>query len=215
MNERHLMHVIALCGLSTAGKTTAADYIQEEFGAVRLRFAKPLRDMLQPLGLTQAELWGDKKQVPCDALNGCTPEYVLRELGMWVRRTLGADFLALQIERQLEEKLNEVIYPTEFVVLDDLRCVNEREALRRFQKLHDESVRVHIVNVHRAAALQRIDPATLDSRSPKYVPLEGEHKFFTYDYVIYNDSTPEDFYKSLRQFVHEIEAGGRDRGGKG
>lgn len=73
MNERHLMHVIALCGLSTAGKTTAADYIQEEFGAARLRFAKPLRDMLEPLGLTQAELWGDKKQVPCDALNGCTP----------------------------------------------------------------------------------------------------------------------------------------------
>lgn len=202
------MRIIALCGLSTAGKTTAADYIQEEFGAARLRFAKPLRDMLQPLGLTHDELWGDKKQVPCDALNGCTPEHVLRELGMWVRKTLGVDFLALQIERQLEEKLKEVIYQTEFVVMDDLRCVNERETLRRFQKLHEDVVRVHIVNVHRAAALQRIDPEALDSRSPKYVPLEGEHKFFTYDYVIYNDSTPEDFYKSLRQLIHEIELKG-------
>lgn len=208
MNERHVMHVIALCGLSTAGKTTAADYIQEAFGAARLRFAKPLRDMLQPLGLTQAELWGNKKQVPCDALNGCTPEHVLRELGMWIRKTLGADFLALQIERQLEEKLNEVIYQTEFVVMDDLRCVNEREALRRFQKLHEQSVRVHIVNVRRAAALSRIDPDTLNIRSAKYMPLEGEHQFFTYDYVIYNDSTPEDFYKSLRQLVHEIELKG-------
>lgn len=208
MNEKHLMHILAFCGLSTAGKTTAADCIQEEFGAARLRFAKPLRDMLQPLGLTQAELWGDKKQVPCDALNGCTPEHVLRELGMWIRKTLGADFLALQIERQLEEKLNEVIYQTEFVVMDDLRCVNEREALRRFQKLHEQSVRVHIVNVRRAAALSRIDPDTLNIRSAKYMPLEGEHQFFTYDYVIYNDSTPEDFYKSLRQLIHEIELKG-------
>ncbi len=208
MNEKRLMHILAFCGLSTAGKTTAADCIQEEFGAARLRFAKPLRDMLQPLGLTQAELWGDKKQVPCDALNGCTPEHVLRELGMWIRKTLGADFLALQIERQLEEKLNEVIYQTEFVVMDDLRCVNEREALRRFQKLHEQSVRVHIVNVRRAAALSRIDPDTLNIRSAKYMPLEGEHQFFTYDYVIYNDSTPEDFYKSLRQLIHEIELKG-------
>lgn len=208
MKDKYLLHVIAFCGLSTAGKTTAAEYLVEEYGATRLRFAKPLRDMLEPLGLTVAELYGELKQVPCDTLNGLTPEHVLRELGMWIRKTIGVDFLTSVVERELQDTLRELLYQHEFVVIEDLRCVNEREMLRRFALAHKDTVRVHIVRIKRAAALTRIDPAILDIHSPKYTPLEGEHQFFSHDYVLYNEGSPEDFEKTLRRLVNDIEAKG-------
>jgi len=216
--QRYKFHVIAFCGLATAGKTTAADYLVDEYGADRVRFAAPLWSMLHPLGFTHEQLWGEEKRKPCTLLDGKTPEFALVQLGLFIRKEFGADFLVKRVTAALGElswlrhayALGQYEQGMEvqhtYVVIDDLRCVNEREALRAFALTHPQSIRVHIVNVKRAAALAAIDPETLSPQSVKYKQLEGEHLLFLHDYVIFNDSGVKEFEESLDLLVNEIEA---------
>ena len=217
--QRYKFHVIAFCGLATSGKTTAADYLVDEYAADRVRFAAPLRSMLEPLGFTHEQLWGEEKRKSCTLLDGKTPEFALVQLGLLIRKEFGADFLVKRAMAALGEMFGALHADAlvdlheqgmelqhHYVVMDDLRCINEREALRAFALTHPQIIRVHIVNVKRAAALAAIDPETLSPQSVKYKQLEGEHLLFPHDYVIFNDSGVKEFEESLDMLVNEIEA---------
>lgn len=99
------------------------DYSEAE----RHRFAGPLKDMLRTLGLTEAQVDGDEKELPCDLLGGKTPRQAMQFLGcefgrdlidpgLWVRATM------LRVDADLTAG--------KLVVIDDVRFDNEARAIK-------------------------------------------------------------------------------------
>ena len=85
--------VIALTGLMNSGKSTVADYLVTHRDFVRLKFAQGLKEMMRALGLTDDEIEGVRKEMPCERLNGRTPRYAMQTLGTeWGRTHMGQDF---------------------------------------------------------------------------------------------------------------------------
>jgi hypothetical protein len=63
-------------------------------GFARVRFAGPLKAMMAALGCTNAEIDGDRKEVPCDLLGGKSPRWAMQTLGTeWGRKLIGDDLV--------------------------------------------------------------------------------------------------------------------------
>lgn len=118
--------VIALNGAAGSGKSTAADYLVKR-GFVRIKFAGPLKDMCRAIGMTEAQIEGNQKQVPTRLLQGKTPREFMQLLGTEFGRDLiGRNFwtdLWLASAREVLEEGGRV-------VVDDCRFPNEAEAIR-------------------------------------------------------------------------------------
>lgn len=117
--------LIALTGRAGVGKSFAANRF-EEFGYKRMKFASPLKAMLQSLGLNQRQIEGDLKHEPCDLLCGKTPRWAMQTLGTeWGRNLIGQELWLNAFRRDLG-----ALYPTHSVVVDDLRFPNEADLIR-------------------------------------------------------------------------------------
>jgi hypothetical protein len=114
--------LIGLCGLAGCGKSTAAAYLEQVYGYARVRFADPLKDMMRALGLSEREIEGDLKEVPCEKLGGKTPRYGMQTVGTEWGRELIADDLWI---RAWASRL-----PVGPVVAEDCRFQNEAEAIK-------------------------------------------------------------------------------------
>ena len=73
--------IIGLTGLAGSGETTVARHLMGMHGFVRHRMAEPLKSMLKALGLTEQQIDGDLKEVPCELLGGKTPRHAMQTLG--------------------------------------------------------------------------------------------------------------------------------------
>lgn len=118
--------LIGICGLKGSGKSEVASRLASSLSAHRVRFAGPLKDMLRTLGLTEREIEGDLKELPCDKLCGKTPRHAMLTLGTeWGRELIGpaiwADAWQWRVEAALGIGAN--------VVTEDLRFPNEHAAL--------------------------------------------------------------------------------------
>lgn len=116
--------------LPQMGKSTVADYLVEEYGFVRLKFAGPLKDMAAAL-LSQAGfdhtavhemLEGGLKETKLPVLGNKTPREIMQTLGTeWGRdcisESLWVNLAKVKIERELQAGRN--------VVVDDMRFLNE------------------------------------------------------------------------------------------
>lgn len=121
--------LIGFAGRAGAGKTTAARYLCERYGFTRVRFAGPLKDMMRALGLTDAEVEGDRKEAPCDLLCGRTPRQAMQWLGTeWGRDLLGPDFWVEAWSRQAQG----VLVAGGRVAIDDVRFLNEASKIWGF-----------------------------------------------------------------------------------
>lgn len=121
--------VIAFTGLAGSGKSTAAMHLVERHGFVRVRFAGPLKAMMAALGLSEFEIEGDRKEVPCDLLCGRTPRYAMQTIGTeWGREIIGND-LWTRAWRAAVDKLPAGVP----VVVDDCRFPNEAAAVLDFR----------------------------------------------------------------------------------
>lgn len=117
--------LIAFTGLAGSGKSTAAKYLVEHHGFTRVRFAGPLKDMMRALGLTEAEIEGDRKETPCDLLGGKTPRFAMQTIGTeWGRDIVAQDLWIRAFNASLAKVPAGVP-----VVVDDARFPNEADAI--------------------------------------------------------------------------------------
>lgn len=118
--------VIAFSGLAGSGKSTAANHLVTARGFARVRFAGPLKAMMAALGLTHAQIDGDKKESPCELLGGKTPRHAMQTLGTEWGRDLIASDLWIRAWQAAVDRLP----ADQPVVVDDCRFPNEAEAVR-------------------------------------------------------------------------------------
>ncbi len=119
--------LIALCGLKGSGKSSAANALASVLPAARVRFAGPLKDMLRAIGLTDAEIEGELKELPSDKLCGKTPRHGMVTLGTeWGRQMIGEDIWVEAWKRSVAPHLARGVD----ILTEDLRFPNEYEAVR-------------------------------------------------------------------------------------
>lgn len=117
-----LPKVVALAGLAGSGKSTAADYLIRNHGYTRLKFAGPLKAMCRAIGMTDAMIEGNEKELPVSWLQGRSPRYVMQRLGDdWGRDLIGPDLWT----GLFEKAANDVLQAGGRVVVDDCRYDNE------------------------------------------------------------------------------------------
>lgn len=134
--------IIGLSGLAGAGKTTVAKHLVERHGYVRLPFAGPIKAMAEAFGLTFAEVHGEAKETPCEALCGKTPRQFMQWLGTeFGRNLIGPDVWIEAWRRRVFEARNAALLEGDAaviarsiyglrVVADDCRFDNEAAAIR-------------------------------------------------------------------------------------
>lgn len=121
--------LIGLHGLSRSGKDTAADYLVEHCGFVKVAFAGPLKKAAaEMLGLPLVDMYeGDReKKLP---LYGVSIRQVLQLMGTeFAREMLHKDFWVLRMKQELEnlEKKGQGK-----VVITDVRFDNEAIFVRK------------------------------------------------------------------------------------
>jgi hypothetical protein len=118
--------VVAFTGLAGSGKSTAADYLVAQ-GYQRVKFAGPLKAMLRAMGLGDAHIEGDLKEVPTPLLAGKTPRYAMQTIGTdWGRDIIGPTLWT----GLWHATVSDVLDHGGRVVCDDCRFANEVEAVR-------------------------------------------------------------------------------------
>lgn len=121
--ERRPRTIIAFTGLAGAGKSTAAMHLVKSRGFERVRFAGPLKAMMAALGLSPAEIDGDRKEQPCELLGGRTPRYAMQTIGTeWGRDLIAPDLWIRAWHAALAKVTGDV-------VIDDCRFPNEADAV--------------------------------------------------------------------------------------
>ncbi|HLL28610.1 MAG TPA: deoxynucleotide monophosphate kinase [Xanthobacteraceae bacterium] len=84
--------IIAFSGLARSGKSTALNILVNKYGFTPIPLAAPLKRMLIALGLTEAQVYGDQKETPCELLCGKTPRWAMQTLGTeWGRDIIAPD----------------------------------------------------------------------------------------------------------------------------
>lgn len=118
--------IIGLCGPAKSGKSLAAQYLENNHGFARVRFAGPLKAMLAALGLTHDEIEGELKEKPSALLGEKTPRHAMITLGTEWGRDLIDPNLWINAWRRNVDRLPAGIP----VVVEDCRFANEAIAIR-------------------------------------------------------------------------------------
>lgn len=124
--------LVSFIGAKGCGKTTAAQYLIENHGFTRVSMAGGLKEMLRAIGLTEAQLYGDEKEIPLDLLCGRTPRWAMQSLGTeWGRDLIGPDIWVNTAKAAIQRHLD----AGQSVVVDDVRFHNESSVIRELHGL--------------------------------------------------------------------------------
>ena len=186
--------IIGVMGFARSGKGTVADALVERHGFVRMKFADGLKNMMRGLGLSEREIEGDLKELPCALLGGQTPRHAMITLGTeWGRDMICQDLWPLIAEKKMAELSD---WSVSRLVFDDCRYLNEVAMLRRHGGL--------IWRVHR--------PGTGPIRNH---PSELEQLEVVPDLNLVNNGTIEDLKESVStvfsELLHGLVASVKDR----
>lgn len=170
-------NIIAITGQKEAGKSTIARFLFDNYGYARIRFADPIKAMLGAYGLTEYELEGAGKELPCQILGGHTPRYAMQSLGSgWGRDMMSKTFWTDAWSRRVGHGLGG------YIVSEDCRFCNEEFV-----------VRLHGGVIWR---VERPDHGVFDDH-------ESEHQHVRYDRLFINDSTIDDLLTKVRKELGE------------
>lgn len=181
--------IVGFCGYAGSGKSEAAKYLIKNHGFVRGKFAGALKEMTRAFlryrgaddVLIERMIEGDLKETENPFLNGCTPRY-------WMTR-LGTEFGRNKIHPDLwvDTEINAVRH-IPFVVFDDVRFMNEANAIRREGGV--------VIRIQRDGVCQVIDHVS-------------EVRLDNYDHVICNNGTIKQLHskiEALLQYVRVAQA---------
>lgn len=172
--------IIGFAGLIGSGKTTAAMQLIREYNFRRVRFATPLKAMMRSLGLTNEEVDGKLKELPCDLLCGKTPRWAQQSIGTeWGRELIGEAIWTNAWQRSVN-----LLPPHAGVVADDVRFANEAEIIRSL-----------------GGAVIRIDRPGVGLQVTPQGSHASEAIAFDVDAVIVNDSTEAALLDKIRMTV--------------
>ncbi len=132
------MPLIGLCGPKECGKSTVSkdlarlllglkphQQLHPSQSVRRLRFAGAVKAMLRALGLSEAQVDGDKKETPSELLGGKTPREAMQSLGTeWGRDLVSPDLWCNATMQLVDDS------PDDVIVIDDVRFDNEAAAIR-------------------------------------------------------------------------------------
>ncbi len=119
--------LISFSGKEGSGKTFCADLLCSHYGYIKVKMAKPIKDMIRTLGLNDNHIEGHLKDVPCDLLDGSTPRWAMQSLGTeWGRSLISENLWLNRWATIVQQNLN----MNSSVVVDDTRFPNELKKVR-------------------------------------------------------------------------------------
>lgn len=116
--------IIGVGGLAGAGKSTAASYLVDKYGARRYAFATPLKEIVRrTFDFSHAQVYGSQADKEADDPRyGFSPRWAMMRLGTeGIRSVLGAEFWAEFCLKQI------AIDRPDVAVIEDVRFPNEAE----------------------------------------------------------------------------------------
>lgn len=132
--------LIGLMAKARSGKSTAADYLEKEYGAHRLSIAKPIKRIVQKMyGFSDEQTWGDLKEV-VDPRWGIPPREPMKDLGYWGREILGKD---VWLQGAFEEMRQS---SATLFVIDDIRYESEISAIESVDVWRSRVIKIHYLD---------------------------------------------------------------------
>lgn len=185
------MVLIGLMGIKGSGKTSAALYLMKQYGFIEKSFAECLKRACQELFLlSDSQVFGtqEEKETPDDRWFGCTPRKMLQFVGTDLLRNnlntimpgLGNDIFIHHFKLWYESEIKK--NPNLCVVVSDVRFQNEIDFIQKIGGF--------VIKINRPSVM------TNDMHSSE-MELQS---ITTYDYLIENTGTLEDFYYKIRQY---------------
>lgn len=167
--------ILAFSGPKGCGKSTAAKCLIEK-GFTNHFFAKPLKKMLECLGVPWENLYGSKKEEPCEQLGGKSARWALQSLGTeWGRNLIHSNIWTMAWANTLPKGRN--------IVCDDVRFPNEYDMLTNMGG--------YLVEVQRPGY-------------EKNMEHESELHVLPYDFLIINDGTEEDLLIKINDIYNDL-----------
>jgi hypothetical protein len=118
--------VVAFMGPAGAGKSTAARYMADQYGARSYSFARPLKEMARAIwDFSDTQLYGTQAEKEAvDPRWGMSPRTALQKLGTdAIRRFLGPQVWTEILIRQIRQD------SPRLAVIEDMRFQNEAQAV--------------------------------------------------------------------------------------
>jgi hypothetical protein len=171
--------IIGITGYKSSGKSVVARWLVDNYKYTQISFAYPLKNMLKAIGLTDEQLYGDLKEIPCELLLGQTPRWAMQSLGTeWGRKLIHEDLWLNAWKHTVASHSN--------VVVDDFRFPNEA---KMFHAMGAKTIRVIRPGMDINASVHE---------SEKYISsLET-------DLILYNDASLHAFLTGLRDSLKPL-----------
>lgn len=172
--------LIGLVGKAGSGKSTVAEFLEEEYRFEGFSFSTPIKDMLDALGVPARNLFtSEGKAEPLSILSGRTARHAMQTLGTeWGRDQMHKDFWT----NIMKIKVDYAFLNGFDVVIDDVRFQNE----------------VEFVNSYASSELWLIDRQTPDSPSSAHVSERIDELRMIVDTRLPNNDTLEELYRRVK-----------------
>ena len=162
--------IIGLTGGKGSGKSTAGRCIRHKYGYKILSFAKPIKDMLMAMGISEECISDpDLKEKELEGYNK-SPRWFMQSLGSeWGRALISDRIWITCLEKQM--------LPWNHYVIDDVRFPNEAEFIKEQggKILHVERTKMQGEDVHvsEAGLSKDLIDGTIKNMSPNLNDLEA------------------------------------------
>lgn len=182
--------LIALGYQARVGKDTAADFLVEHFGFVKLSFAEPLKEAIRIThGYSDEQLYGSLKETT-DSFWGETPRQTLQKFGTdALRMHYRDDIWIMSTQRKIIKHLE---HGTP-VVISDCRFINEAQAIKNMAG--------HLIKINASFAGRQF------TQSSEHISEIEMSTFNGWDLTIDNDDTIEKYFSKVKGAYSALQKG--------